>query len=102
MITSKRVKLVRQERGLVHEWERGEPPAGFVAATDRAPKAALTEQEIDDLLQIAEAVFSAKFRVGLNVPHPFLPTVKGAPTLWCNECERDSGFHWKTCSKAKR
>lgn len=23
----------------------------------------------------------------------------GGPTLWCKECERDSGFHWETCSK---
>ena len=26
------------------------------------------------------------------------PDLLGKPTIWCNECDRDSGFHTEVCS----
>lgn len=49
------------------------------------------------------AVERAGFRVAKNLAHPFLgPTPEDQATLWCQECDRDSGFHWNDCSKANK
>jgi len=52
-------------------------------------------------VDLAAAIERAGFRVAKNIAHPFLgPTPEDQPTLWCKECGRDSGYHWRTCSKA--
>jgi len=43
---------------------------------------------------LAEALADASLRVG--------PSLHGDPTVWCQECGRDSAFHYKWCSKANR
>lgn len=47
-----------------------------------------------------QAVKSAGFHVTKNVAHPMLgATPEDEWTLWCDDCGRDSGFHWPGCSK---
>ncbi len=48
----------------------------------------------------AAALASAGFHVQKNLAHPFLgPTDEDRWTVWCDECGRDSGYHWRPCSK---
>lgn len=42
--------------------------------------------------KLTEAISRAGFRVG--------PDLLGVPTLWCDECGRDSGYHHDKCSKS--
>lgn len=44
--------------------------------------------------QLRDALKSANLYVA--------PDMLGAPTVWCVECGRDSGFHWAKCSKEKQ
>jgi len=43
---------------------------------------------------LADALAYANFRVG--------PDVHGVQTVWCQECGRDSGHHYKWCSRANQ
>lgn len=48
----------------------------------------MTEERRDPVA----AIEAAGFRVSLDL--------EAKPTLWCKECQRDSGFHYHTCSKS--
>jgi hypothetical protein len=47
--------------------------------------------ENDGTKVLRDAIAAAGFRYG--------PSLDGEPTLWCVECERDSGYHWPGCSR---
>jgi hypothetical protein len=46
-----------------------------------------------EIAELRAAVASAGFRVS--------PCINSAPTLWCVECGRDSGFHWEKCARLR-
>jgi hypothetical protein len=53
--------------------------------------------------QLLTIIERAGFKVGRSVAHLLLgPTERDEWCLWCNECGRDSGLHWDSCSKVSK
>lgn len=65
--------------------------ASILELVKRIEKLELKPQTIDFEFRLLAAVESAGFEMK--------PSIAGDPVLWCKECGRDSGYHWKPCSK---
>ena len=64
----------------------------------RGHRAELSDLTREDLLAI---IGDAGFQIGLSSAHPLIgATSIDEWCLWCIECGRDAGLHFKGCKKA--